>query len=164
MAKDKERNLAHHFYVKEGKTAKECAKLVNVTEKTVGGWVDKYDWKKQRHAQVFSKDSKINNVKEIIGNIAEDYLKLQKQLNQATADKDGELVESIRSQMATKSDEAAKWNKHLQTIDKENKIGLATYLYVMEDIFKALRQKQPQIFMQLIEFQEQHLHDIANKL
>lgn len=161
MAKKDEQKLARHLYVVDGKTAKECAELVNVSEKTMGTWVDKFGWKNERDALIFSAENRITNIKEIISNLAEQHLKLMADLKEAEKNKDAEAVENIRSQMASISDEAAKWNKSLENLEKASKISLAVRLTVMQDIFHSLNKYDSKLFLQTIEFQEKYIHEIS---
>lgn len=41
---------ARYLYVYQGLSGKECAQKVMVTEKTIGAWVVKYDWRNEREA------------------------------------------------------------------------------------------------------------------
>lgn len=161
MAKEKEIKLAHHFYVKDGKTAKDISALIGVTEKTIGTWVNKYGWKQERDAVLFSAEAQISNIKQIISNCAEEHLLLSKQAIEADKAKDKELANSLREQMATLSDQVSKWNKTLENIDKTNQISLAVRLTVMRQIFEAMSNYDSKLFLQTIDFQEKYIHDIS---
>lgn len=160
MAKKDERKLAKHYYLQGDKSQKEIAVIVNVREATIGSWIRKYGWDNLRAAQTASKENAIDNIKNIILGIAEDRLRLTKELSAAT---EKELQQDIRRQIASLDDGVSKWNKTLENLDKNNKITLQVYLYVMEDIFKALRTYEPKLAYQLIDFQENHVHNIASR-
>jgi len=163
MAKKQEKITAKHYYVVEGKTAKECAKLVNVTEKTLGNWVENYGWKAERAASIFSAEARINNIKSIISNTAEQHIELNSQLDVAIKDKDKELIETIRAQMAKLSDEASKWNKALENLDKSSKISLSTRITILKEIFDEFMKFDEKLFMKTIDFQEHYLHKISSE-
>lgn len=164
MAKDKERKLAYIYYVEHGKTAKECASLVDVTEKTVGDWVDKFGWKSERDNRLFSAKERITNIKLIINNCAEERLRLNEDLDKAIRANDADEIKEVRQKMASLSDEASKWNKTLANLDKESKISLEVYITVMEDIFKQLQLTHPKLYMKLLDFQEDLIRTKAIEL
>ena len=162
MAKEKEKKLARHFYVNEGKTAKEIAEIVGVTEKTLGDWVKKYGWKNERDAVLFSAENRIANIKNIISNCAEEHLDLSKKVQEAIKSGDKEEANRLREQMSTISDQVSKWNKSLENLDKSNQISLSIRLTVMKQIFEALRNYDSNLFLKTIEFQEQYIHEISS--
>ena len=164
MAKENEKKLAKVFYVEQKKTAKEIAEMVNVSEKTVGAWVEKYGWKKERGARMFSATERITNIEDIISDCAERRISLNKQLLKAEKDKETDLVEDLRKQMSQLADEAVKWNKTLDNLKVDSKVSLSTYIHVMESIFKDLHNKHPEIYLKTIDFQEQHINTISNTL
>lgn len=163
MAKNKEKKLARVYYVEQGKSAKEIAKILNVTEKTVGGWKDKGNWKTARDAFMFSGKERIKNIEDIISNCAEQRLSLQKKYRDAEQSKDLNLAQDLLKQMSGIADEAAKWNKTLDNLKTATKVSLENYVHVMEALFKDLHNEHPKIFLQLIDFQEKHLNKVINK-
>jgi len=158
MAKEKERKTAYILFVNEGKNRKEISQLLGVSEHTVGAWVDKFEWTKERAARNASPTKRIENVKAILAELGEQRLDLSRQLKEAETEGDAERVNDIRTQIEKKDLAVANWNKHLMTIDKDSKISLANYLHVMESIFYAMRLFDTKLYMQTIEFQEYHLH------
>ena len=158
MAKEKERKTAYILFVNEGKTRKEISQLIGVSEHTIGAWVDKFGWVKERAARNASPGKRIENVKAILAELGEQRLELSRQLKEAEINGDSDAVNDLRTQIEKKDLAVANWNKHLMTIDKESKITLANYLHVMESVFYALRLFDTKLYMQTIEFQEHHLH------
>ena len=161
MAKDKERKIARVYYVDQGKTAKEIAKLLNITEKTIGSWVNSYGWKNARNSKQFSAKKRISNIENIISNCAEAALALDAKVKEAEKKGDADLAEGFRTMMAKKADEAAKWNKALESLEKDQKVSLEAYCFVMEDIFQALHQFDPLLFIKTIDFQETQINKIS---
>ena len=164
MAKNKERKTARILYVEQNKTQKEIASLLGVTEKTVSFWVNKYDWQKERTARNASPARRKNNIKAIITNLAEERLELDSEVKQLEKEGDQEEANHKRERISKIDDAVAKWNKTLMTIDKENEISLSAYIQVLESIFNDMRLFNPKLFMQTIEFQEQHLHKVTSQL
>jgi predicted transcriptional regulator len=169
--KTKERNTARILYVEQGKTAKEIAALLNTTEKTISGWVNKYGWKQSRTAKVTSIDNRTDNIKQIIDQLATDRIALQSKISdliQQSNDNDNDKINSqiaqLRTQIAVIDSSVYNWTLTLSKIDKDNRITLAMYLYVMESVFKALNNTNPEIYLKTIEFQEQHINDISLQL
>ena len=164
MAKDKEKNTARILFVEQGKTQKECARLVGVTEKTLSDWVEKFGWKGERNARMASPVKRMENIKAIITTLSDERIELTRQVKMAEIDNNLELITSLRGQISKIDDAVAKWNKALITITGENKITLAVYIDVMEKVFDALRVYDLKLFMETIKFQEQHLHKITSEL
>ncbi len=164
MAKEKEKKTAHILFVEQGKTRKDIAHLINVSEKTVGQWVEKGGWEKERAARQASPTRRMENIKAIITSLSEERLSLSSQIRECESRADYETISDLRTQISKIDDAVAKWNKTLITVDNENKITLSVYITVMEKVFDRLRHYDPKLFMATIDFQEQHLHHITQEL
>ncbi|CDF80578.1 conserved hypothetical protein, putative phage protein [Formosa agariphila KMM 3901] len=175
MAKDKERGIARIWYVDQGKTAKEIASKLKLTELTVGAWVKKYGWKEERNARENSVDKRVDNIKSVIDDITEDRSSARIRLNELKAElkealkaKDEDeiqlnkdMISDIKKEIVGYDDAISKWNKTLENFDKENKVSLSSYLYVMDEIFKDLQSYDRSIYMTTLDFQEQHINKVS---
>jgi hypothetical protein len=164
MAKEKEKKTAYILFVEQGKTRKDIAALLDVSEKTIGAWVDKGQWEKERAARNASPVRRMENIKAIITSLSEERISLSNQIRECEARADYESISDLRTQISKIDDAVAKWNKALITIDNENKITLSVYITVMEKVFDRLRAYDAKLFMATIDFQEQHLHHITQEL
>ena len=164
MAKTEERKLAKWFYVHKGKQFKEIAIEVGVSAKTITQWAQKYNWKAERAAILSDPRQRIENIKQIISNLADERISLSDKILTAEKNKDLEQASDYRKQIAQIDAAVANWNKTLTTIDKDTKVTLAQYLYVMDKIFMSMRRYDEQLFLKSIQFQEQHLNDIVIEL
>ena len=164
MAKTEERKLAKWLFVHKGKTFKEIAVEVGVSAKTITQWSQKYNWKAERTAILSNPEKRIENIKQIITNLADERLDFNKKILEAEKNKDLELASNLRKQVAQIDSAVANWNKTLATIDKDTKVTLSQYLYVMDKIFMALSKYNEELFLKTIDFQEQHLNDAAIEL
>lgn len=164
MAKEKERKTAHILFVEQNKSQKDIAQLLGVTEKTVSDWVNKNGWKEEQTARNASPARRINNIKAIITGLSEERIELSTQVRAAEQDGDEKTANSIRERISKIDDAVSKWNKTLENIDRENQITLSIYLEVMDRIFNALRLYDTKLYMNTVEFQEQHLHRITIEL
>lgn len=164
MAKDRERKHAESLYVDKGCTAREVAAKVGVTEATVSGWVSKYGWKARREATTISAVSRFENIRQVVSDLAEERRELKRDLDNALRIGDEAAAAEIRKTIARLDDGVAKWNKALESARDEAQISLSTYLEVMERIFNALRENNEKVYLQTLEFQEQHIVGISNKL
>ena len=155
MSKEKEIKLARILYVDQGKTAKEVATVTSVHEKTVGAWVEKYNWKVLRDAKANSPDLMVINIKDLLRSLAEERMEL---------DAKTDLDESQKSKRKAKlADEASKWTKALEAAQNESRVPLGTYLNVMDKIFDAIRDAHPKLYMELLDFQERHINQVASQ-
>lgn len=164
MAKPQERQQAFFYYVEKGKSAKETAAIVGITEKTMSDWVTKSGWKTQREARAMSAESRAENIKQLIDHLAGQRMELGESLAAAIAVGDVGVEAAIRRQMAAIDDGAAKWNKSLDNIKKNSNIRLAVYYEVMEQIFNALRLFDEGLYLKTIDFQEAHVHEVSVKM
>lgn len=162
MAKTNQRRLAKELFMK-GETQKRIAELVGVQEKTVGTWVAKYGWRQERDARMGSTHNKIQNIKDIIETLSEDRLRVQREMQKAKDKKNLDKLEKLQKEAAQIDDGVSKWNKALESLDKNNRISLSIYLEVMDRIFKAMQKYNTKLFLTTVEFQEQHLTDISSQ-
>lgn len=164
MAKDKERKIAQDYYVTQGLNAKQIAEKGLATEKTVGHWINKYGWKKLRDAKQNSTENRLDRINQVTDNLADQRLRLFQEIEEAKGSGDQKLAESLQKEAVQIDDAIAKWNKRAENVDKENRISLAVYIEVMEDIFNHLQLHNAELFLKTIEFQEEHLNNISLKL
>lgn len=64
MARKKqvEYDLAKRYYVNDGMSQKEIAERLNLSEKTVGTWVKKDNWEKEKTSLLVTKDKQISDL------------------------------------------------------------------------------------------------------
>lgn len=157
MAKDRERRLAEELYVKQRKTAKEAAKMVGVTEKTFGAWVEKYGWKDRRNAAMGSLKSGIENINALINIYAERAIELE-------TDPDLKNNKDRVKEKVSLVDSIAKLNKAKENFEKEYRIPYNVYINVAEQILAAQLDKiSPKAHPEILDFFEDHINSIALK-
>lgn len=164
MAKDKERQIAQDYFVNQGLSAKQIADKGLATEKTIGKWIIKYGWKKLRDAKMNSTSNRLDRINEVTDQLAEQRLQLFKEIEEAKEKGDQKLAMSLQQQAVQIDDSISKWNKRAENVDKENRISLSVYLEVMEDIFNHLQMHNSELFLKTIDFQEEHINTISNRL
>lgn len=160
--KKKEYRLAYNYYVEQGKTAKDTATQIGLSESTVLKWVNANNWKEARNAIFLSSDKQTSNIKEILNDLAEARIELSRNLKETNDTKE---KTRIRAEMASLDDGASKWNKVLSQVNKENKISLPVYLTVCQEVFDDLRSKHPKIYELIFkaDFEAQHILLAAQK-
>jgi transposase len=164
MAKEKEKRIAFDYYTNQGFTAKAISEIVNVSEKTIGDWVEKGNWKSVRDANMNSSQNRASKIKELISELTEQQLEINIEVKAAKAEGDKDRVIALRQQSASISQEVAIQTKALERMDSDNKISLGVYLEVMTDVFKNLEHYDKNIYLKTLDFQESHLSTISIKL
>jgi len=163
MAKEKEKKIGRIMYVEQGKQAKEICPLIGVSEATFSKWVNEFHWKEMRSAALSNPNIRMENIKRLINELAEQRMSLTDDLKVAERGSDAEDIQRIRQNIARIDDGVSKWNKALESIDKDSQTSLSVYLRVMDSIFNALQSFDSKLFMQSLAFQEQHINEIAGK-
>lgn len=162
MGKDKEKATAKQLFM-QGEQQKKIAELVGVTEKTVNTWCANDGWKQQRDVKLNGQQSRAQNLKELIGVITEKRIELQKDIDSAKQKGEISKQEDLRKEANQLANEVGMYSKALEQMDQENRIPLATYIQVMEEIFQDLNKYSPKVFASTIDFQEKHLNKISLK-
>lgn len=162
--KAEERAAAKHYYVNQHLEQKEIAKRVGVSERTVSEWVNKYAWKAERDAKLNTSKDRLEKIKRVISNITEQTIENEENRKVAIEHEDLETERECDLRAVGLADQISKWNKILENMDKENRISLAKYLEVMEDIFKALQAFDNALYLKTLDFQEEHVQTISMKL
>jgi hypothetical protein len=152
MAKIREQKLAEDLYIKGKKTAKDIAQLVGVSEKTVGDWVEKFKWKERRNALLGSQQNGLQNINSLIDMYAENLVSMEND-PEAKQDQKTKLVDAI-----------AKLNKTKDSFEKDYRIPYNIYVNVMDLIMSDMLIKvNPKIHLDIMEFFENHTHELALK-
>lgn len=164
MAKDQERKLAAVMYIEQGKTAKEIAAKLSLSENTLGKWVADGNWKERRTAKITAGDSLIRSYRTLLQTLVDKRQLLETEPAKRPGEDEEQRLERAAERDRDKvrlSDEISKINKALDNAEKENKIPLSTYIKVMESIFDSMQKDCPKIYLQLLDFQEAHINNIA---
>lgn len=160
MAKSEERKKAEDLYIKHKKTAKEIAKILRTTEKTIGRWIKQGNWKSRRNAVLTSKQSAEESITKLGAVYAEKLLELSK----LDPGDDLDERERISKEEIRIADLLAKLNKYQEKFEKDNKIPYNIYVNVAEQIMNAAlnempRETQPDV----LDFFESHINQISLK-
>lgn len=164
MAKTKERQVAEKMFIDFHKSQKEIAEELDLTEKTVSNWVNKYAWKQRRDAKLNNTATRSENIKKVIGELTECSLENMKRIREAEARNDQAEVLDLKKESTRISQEIGMYQKALEKIEKDFKVSLSTYLEVMEEIFQALQSFDKDVYLKTIDFQKTHIQNIAQKL
>lgn len=160
MAKDEERKKAEGLYIKDRKTAKDIAKILNVTQKTVGRWVDDGNWKDRRNAALGSQKSAEETITKL-GNV---YAEKLLALSQEEPGDDLEERERISKEEMRLGDLIAKLNKYRESFEKDNRIPYNAYINVAEQIMNDAIAKFPKSMLpEVLDFFETHINEVALK-
>ena len=157
------RHAAYEYIVEQGKSQKEVAALLGISEKSLSKWAQEGEWVNLRKARQSTATTSGENLRSLIGLLAERRLSVEYQINDAIATGNTDEVVSLRKEAGGLSAEIAFQNKALANLNKEN-IALGVYVDVFDDIFTALRAYDPKLLDQTIEFQTIHLRRKSNEL
>lgn len=164
MAKTKEQEIAKKLFVDFFKTQKEIAEDLGITEKTIGSWVNKGNWKALRDAKINNTANRAENIKKVIAQLTESTLDVLDQIKVAEFNQDKAEVMRLKKETTRIAQEVGMYQKALEKLDKDFKVSLSTYMEVFEDIFQSLQSWDSEVFLKTIPFQREHLQSIANKL
>lgn len=95
MKIDTKKKLAQSLYVRLGKTQKEIADSVSVTEKTIGRWKEKYKWDVLRAAEVSTPEELAKSLYASIFKITDAAKEEQRPLTAAETDQISKISKSI---------------------------------------------------------------------
>ncbi|PWA10965.1 hypothetical protein [Flavobacterium laiguense] len=152
MAKIREQKLAEDLYIKGKKTAKDISILLGVSEKTIGGWIDKFKWKDRRNALLSSGQNGLESISNLICIYSEKLVEME---NDPEA-KDEQKIKLV--------DALAKLNKTKDTFEKEYRIPYNTYINVMDLIMSDMISKvDAKHSLAILEFFENHTNELALK-
>jgi hypothetical protein len=156
MAKDNEKQIAQTLYIEQCLTAKEISKKINVSEKTIGTWVDKGNWRELRLSKQTTPDVLISKYNELLTILLDKRLKLEKE--KSIGDENNE--DSMRPII----DEMSKVSAMIERLQIDGKASLRTHIHCLEKFMASLHQNNTKLFMQLIDFQKEYLTLLAEEL
>ncbi len=161
---NKLKRAAYQLIVVEGKTQRQAAEILGVSEQSMSDWAKDGDWRNMRKARQSAESTTIENIRQIIAIASSKRLQLEDEINEAvkTGDKEKEL--ELRRKANSYSDEISKQNATLKNMDKVNGITLGVYIDVMDDIFNCLREHDEDLFEKTIDFQTLHARRKINEL
>ncbi|KAA6347167.1 hypothetical protein EZS27_005336 [termite gut metagenome] len=154
---DKLKYAAYQYIVMQGLTQKQTAELLGVTEVTMSAWAKDNGWRDQRQARQATTETDVTNTKQIIRLLSAERLELETQIRGAQTIGDAPAELEYRKKARVVSDEISKHNKVLQSLEKESRYTLGELINVMDDVFKALREYDEELFMKIIPFQEYYV-------
>lgn len=173
VAKEIEKKSARILFIEQGKSSEEIAQQLSVNKRTVDRWAVEGEWRKIRDAKANSGKERIERTQLVVDSLTDRRLQIIEQIKEKEAEVklaekeeaatlQYELLE-LRKECASIDDAIAKWNKRIENLIKGTKVTLSMYIEVMEGIFEALRLKDEKLYILTLDFQEEHLHEVANR-
>lgn len=154
---EKLKRSAYELVVIQGKSQKEVAELLGVSEQSMSDWSKEGKWREERQMRQLSHKTDSDNTRQILRLLSAKRLQLEFDIQDAVKVGDEATELELRKQARALSDEIAKHNKTFISLDKENKITLGVYIDVMDDIFNSMRLLDEELFNNTIEFQSIHI-------
>lgn len=158
------RRTAYEYVVEQGKTQKEVAALLGITEKCMSDWAKEGNWRELRKTRQSAASTARENIQRLISLLSEKRLNTEYQINEAIDAGDTDLEIKLRKEAARVSNEMAYQNKALGELNKEKEATLGMYVDIFDDIFSAMRAYDFDLFEKTIEFQTVHLRRKSNEL
>lgn len=155
---------AYEYVVVQGKTQKETAELLGLTEQTISEWARADGWKEQREGRQQSTRTEAENIRQIIRLNSERRLDIENEIADAVKLSDKKLEADLRAEANRLSDNTAKWAKTLREMEKNNKYSLGELINMMDDLFTDMRQHDPELFEKTINFQQYYIRKKTNEL
>ena len=155
MAKDNEKLIAQSLYIDQCLTAKEISQKIKVTEKTIGNWVEAGHWKELRISKQTTPDVLISKNKELLILLLDKRLTLEKIANKS---------DQQRDDMRSIIDEMSKVSAISDRLQNDGKTSLRTHIHCLEKFMASLHNRNPKLFMNLIDFQKEYLTMLAEEL
>ena len=151
---NKLQHTAYRYVVAQGYSQKDAAKMLGVSEVSMSNWARDGKWKEQREARQQTSEADVQNLKQIIRLLSRRRLDIELQIHDAIkeADADQEIV--LRKEARAISDEIAKQNKTLLSLEKDIQYTLGDLINIMDDVFTALREYDEELFDRTIPFQQ----------
>lgn len=162
--KGKEKEQAKTLFIELGKSQKEIAATLGVSENTISKWATRENWKAARTARMTSTENMLLNGKMAIANLSDIMLDLQKQRAEFVRAGDKPSIAATDASILGIADAIAKTGSNINKFEKNNAISLVTYFNVMDSIFKALQNENPKLHAQTLDFQERHVQEVAKIL
>lgn len=158
------RRTAYELVVEQGKTQKDAALILGVSEKAMSEWAIEGGWRELRKTRQSAASTARENIQRIISLLSEKRLNLEIQIADASSSENRDLEIQLRKQANTISNDMAYQNKALSELNKEKGATLGQYVDIFDEVFSALRDYSPEIFEATIEFQTMHLRMKSNEL
>lgn len=164
--KEKEKAQAKMLFIELGKSQKDIANMLGVSEKTISRWVTDEKWNSERTArQMATKNIKING-RLAISNLSQILIELQEQradeFSKPMPDK--QKIEALDAAIIKYTHGIAQAASQVGKILEDSKITLAVYLQVMDEIFNSLLAEDSKLHTLTLDFQERHVQFICKKL
>jgi transposase len=160
------KTAAKIMFIEHGKSQVEIHQILGVSVQTLTKWVNdpKDNWKQQRTARLNATEKRAEDIKTVIGTLTERRLELFKLIPEAQAKKDKMEVMMLQKETVAMGQEIAMYSKALEAVEKSNKPSLRLYLEIMDAIFKALAEHDKDLYLQTVDFQENHISAVAETL
>ena len=158
------RRAAYELIVEQGKTQKEAAAALGVTEATISSWAMEGDWRGLRKSRQSATSTARENIIRIISLLSEKRLELEAEISEAADTGDTKRELELRAEASSISLDMAYQNKALADLNKDTEVTLGIFVDVFDEIFSALRQQEPALFEKTIPFQTAYLRRKSNEL
>jgi transposase len=155
MAKDSEKQIARTLYIDQCLTAKEIAKRLKLTEKTVGTWVDKGHWKELRLSKQSSPEVLLSKYNELLACLLDKRLEYERKTKKTDDEK---------ADYSSVIDEMSKVSAMIDRVQKDGRTSLRIHIHCLEKFMAALNTHKPKLFMELIDYQKEYLTRLADEL
>lgn len=132
MTKDQKKQVALDLYLRTEKTLQEIADVVDINEKTLRTWRDKYNWETLRSAETSVKTEVIRNLYKKISELSKNDVEKTENIKEIY--RLSSIIEKL-NQNATLSIYIQVFQEFNEFLKKQGKLGTAKEFNLQQQIF-----------------------------
>ncbi len=144
VRKNTEFNLAYRYYVEDGLTAKRISEKLNISEKTISNWINKFNWKEQRVAKFSNPNSLLEKLELLLATLIEKRIE-----QESSGNIDKNLINEI-----------ANIGKRIDKLREDSKPSLRSYLHSIDLFLANLEKFDSQLYAKVLDFYRFHLQNL----
>ena len=151
VRKQREYDLAFHYYTKDGLTAKAISEKITISENTLTGkkgWIKKFEWERIRNANYSTSKKTLQDLEHLKSILIERRLEQERNTEKEV---DKALIYEIRA-----------LSKEIERYTKDTH-SLTTYIDIVDELLDHIQRTNIELHTQLASTIKQFINDKAKK-